>query len=78
VSFIQSINLTTSTNANGNAIGGIAYGEVNGTPTIYALSTNNGIQALQIVPEPSTMLVVGACSVGLSAMMLRRRNGRKS
>jgi hypothetical protein len=78
MTFLQSINLTTSTNANVNAIGDLAVGTVNGTPTVFALSTNNGIQALQIVPEPSTMLVVGACSVGLSAMMLRRRNGRKS
>jgi hypothetical protein len=75
VSFIQSINLTTSTNANGNAIGGIAYGEVNGTPTIYALSTNNGIQALQIVPEPTTTAVALACGAGLAALM--RRRGRR-
>ena len=75
VSFIQSINLTTSTNANGNAIGGIAYGEVNGTPTIYALSTNNGIQALQIVPEPTTTAVALACGAGLVALM--RRRGRR-
>jgi hypothetical protein len=73
VSFIQSINLTTSTNANGNAIGGIAFGTVNGTPTIYALSTNNGIQALQIVPEPSTTLAAGVCTAGLAALMLRSR-----
>ena len=73
VSFIQSINLTTGTNANGNAIGGIAYGEVNGMPTIYALSTNNGIQALQIGPEPSTTLAAGVCTVGLAGMMLRGR-----
>ena len=75
MSFIQSINLTTSTNANGNAIGGIAYGEVNGTPTIYALSTNNGIQALQIVPEPTTTAVALACGAGLVALM--RRRGRR-
>lgn len=73
VSFIQSINLTTGTNTNANAIGGIAYGEVNGMPTIYALSTNNGIQALQIVPEPSTALAAGVCTVGLAGMMLRGR-----
>lgn len=73
LSFIQSVNLTTSTNANGNGIGGIAFGQVNGTPTIYALSTNNGIQALQIVPEPSTTVLVAGCTAGLAAMMLRRR-----
>jgi hypothetical protein len=75
--FIQSINLTTSTNVNGNGIGGLAVGTVNGTPTLYALSTNNGIQALQIVPEPSTTLAAGICTVGLAAMMLRgRRRGQ--
>jgi hypothetical protein len=73
ISFIQSFNLTTSTNANGNAIGGMAFGEVNGTPTIYALSTNNGIQAFQIVPEPTTTVAVAACTAGLALMMLRRR-----
>lgn len=73
VSFIQSINLTTSTNANGNAVGGMAFGTVNGTPTIYALSTNNGIQAFQIVPEPSTTVLVAGCTAGLAALMLRRR-----
>lgn len=78
VSFIQSINLTTSTNANGNAIGGIAYGDVNGTPTIYALSTNNGIQALQIVPEPSTTAVVACCTIGLAGLLLRKRNAQNS
>jgi hypothetical protein len=76
MTFLQSINLTTSTNANANAIGGIAFGEVSGTPTIYALSTNNGIQALQIVPEPTTTLAVGVCTVGLAGMMLRRRKDR--
>jgi len=77
VSFIQSANLTTSTNANGNAVGGLAFGTVNGTPTIYALSTNNGIQAFQIVPEPSTTVVVAGCTAGLAALVLRRR-GRTS
>jgi hypothetical protein len=70
---IQSINLTTGTNANSNAIGDLAYGMVGGTPTIYALSTNNGIQAFQIVPEPSTTVVVAGCTAGLAALMLRRR-----
>lgn len=78
VSFIQSINLTTSTNANANAIGDIAFGTVNGTPTIYALSTNNGIQALQIVPEPTTTAVALACGAGLVALMRRRGRGQNS
>ena len=53
--------------------GTLGHGEVNGMPTIYALSTNNGIQALQIVPEPSTTLAAGVCTVGLAGMMLRGR-----
>ena len=73
MTFLQSANLTTSTNANGNAIGGMAFGTVNGTPTIYALSTNNGIQAFQIVPEPSTTAVVAGCTAGLAALLLRKR-----
>lgn len=73
MTFLQSINLTTSTNANVNAIGDLAVGTVNGTPTIYALSTNNGIQALQILPEPSTTVLVAGSTAGLAAMMLRRR-----
>jgi hypothetical protein len=73
VSFIQSINLTTGTNTNANAIGGLAFGTVNGTPTLYALATNNGIQAIQVVPEPSTTLAAGVCTVGLAGLMLRGR-----
>jgi len=73
VSFLQSANLTTGTIPNGNAIGGMAVGTVNGTPTLYALATNNGIQAFQIVPEPSTGMIVAGATVGLAALMLRRR-----
>jgi hypothetical protein len=72
--YLTQLNLaTTSSNANGNAIGSITFGTVNGTPTLYALNTNNGIQALQIVPEPSTTVLVAASTAGLAAMMLRRR-----
>jgi hypothetical protein len=75
---LASGNIAVGAVSNGNGTVGVAFGTVNGGPVVFAMNTNNGIQALQIVPEPSTMLVVGACSVGLSAMMLRRRNGRKS
>jgi hypothetical protein len=75
--YLTQINLATSSNANANSTGAIAFGTVNGTPTLYAMNTNNGIQAIQVVPEPSTVAVVGACTVGLAGLMLRgRRRGQ--
>jgi len=61
--------------ANGNGNVGIAFGTVGGNPVLYAMNGNNGIQAFQIVPEPSTTAVVACCSAGLAALMLRRRRG---
>jgi hypothetical protein len=72
--YLTQLNLaTSSSNANANATGSLAVGTVNGVPTLYALNTNNGIQAFQIVPEPTTTLAAGACTAGLAALMLRRR-----
>ncbi|MBM4011372.1 MAG: PEP-CTERM sorting domain-containing protein [Planctomycetes bacterium] len=76
--YLTQLNLaSTSSNANANANGSITFGTVNDTPTLYALNTNNGIQAIQLVPEPSTVAVAGICSLGLAAVMLRRR-GRQA
>jgi hypothetical protein len=67
---------TTATSglaANGNATGTIKFGAISGnTATIYAMSTNQGIQAMTFtaVPEPATMAALG---LGVAAM-LRRRN----
>jgi hypothetical protein len=71
--YLTQLILATSSNANTNATGAITFGTVNGTPTLYAMNTNNGIQAFQIVPEPSTTVVVAGCAAGLAALMLRRR-----
>ena len=72
--YLTQLNLaTSSSNANTNATGAIAFGTVNGTPTLYAMNTNNGIQAFQIVPEPSTTVVVAGCTAGLAALVLRKR-----
>lgn len=76
--YLTQLNLAPTSNiANGNATGALAFGLVNGEPTLYAMNTNNGIQAFQIVPEPSTTVVVAGCTAGLAALMLRRR-GRNS
>jgi hypothetical protein len=73
MTLLQFANLTTSTNTNGNAIGDMAFGVVNGVPTIYALSTNNGIQAFQIVPEPSTIGMLAMGGIGAAAYGWRKR-----
>lgn len=76
--YLTQLNLAPTSNiANANATGALAFGIVNGEPTLYAMNTNNGIQAFQIVPEPSTTVVVAGCTAGLAALMLRRR-GRNS
>lgn len=68
-----SINLTSTFNANGNATADIAWGNVVGnTATLYALNSNNGIQAFDVtvVPEPGTMAAIG---LGVAALIRRRR-----
>jgi hypothetical protein len=70
---LASANIAVGSVSNGNGNIGVAFGTVNGAAVLYAMNTNNGIQAFQIVPEPSTTLAVGACTAGLALMMLRRR-----
>jgi hypothetical protein len=69
---VASGNATTGTlSGNTNGVGDIAWGNVNGnTISLYAMSTNQGIQAfeLQVVPEPGTM-----AALGLGAAFLARR-----
>jgi hypothetical protein len=65
--------ISTGSTTNGNSSVGIAFGTVGGNPVLYAMNTNNGIQAFQIVPEPTTTLAAGVCTAGLAALMLRRR-----
>jgi hypothetical protein len=60
-------NLTTSHNTNGNITGAVAFG--NGR--LYVLNTNNGIQAFNVaVPEPASVGLLGLSALGLLA---RRR-----
>lgn len=70
--------IQTTTNPNTNFAGDVRFGEAgvdaNGNPTmtLYALNTNNGIQAFVVtVPEPSTGLFV--LSSALVACLRRRR-----
>lgn len=69
----------TTLTANGNGTGELAWSpDVGGTATLYAMSTNAGIQAFTVtvaVPEPATVLLVG---LALPPLALRRRRQRFS
>lgn len=69
--FLASANNTTAFVANANAAGDARFGAVNGnTVTLYAMNTNNGIQAFLVtVPEPSAAALLAFGAVTL----LRRR-----
>lgn len=62
--------------ANVNGTGDIEWGQVTGnSATLYALATNNGLQAFTFtVPEPS---VAGLTALGAFAAFLRRRQCRR-
>ena len=59
--------------ANGNGAGQVKFGAINnalGTAVIYAMSTNNGIQAFTVtIPEPTTLGLLA----GASVLILRRK-----
>ena len=80
-------NATSGTlTANANGTGGIGWGpQVAGNPnayTLYAMSTNQGIQGFTVefapVPEPSTwvMLAMGGLTAGMAAVRRRRKTAR--
>lgn len=64
-------NLALSTNSNGNGVGAVSFGlGPDGGLRLYALNTNNGIQAFSVVPEPSAGLLALVAGLGLA---VRRR-----
>ena len=78
---VASLSVTTGSNANPDGTGQLAWGAVTYdsvnqiySAPLYALNTNNGIQAMVFaVPEPTTTLAAGICTIGLAGMMLRGR-----
>ena len=82
---LANLNLTTAPASNGNGTGAISWGDLvdngNGTFTaaLYAMSTNQGIQAFQVtmVPEPTTWALLGTVGIGTGGAMLRRRWKRR-
>lgn len=73
---LASANIAVGSIANTNGSVGIGFGTVDGNPVLYAMNTNNGIQAFQVVPEPSTVAVLGVVGAGVAiegGRRLRRR-----
>jgi hypothetical protein len=67
---------TATLSTNGNASGAVAFGRISGdTAYLYALGTNNGIQAFQltVIPEASSFLAVGAVGMLFAAVRRFRR-----
>lgn len=77
----QGNNTTGTLAANGNATGGVAWGDIvdngdgTGSAYLYAMSTNDGIQAFLVtVPEPGTYSLI---ALGLTAAFAVRKKFRK-
>lgn len=77
ITLLGALNLVGTQMANGNNGGAITFGPVSGNDvTVYAMSTNNGVEAIKVtvppVPEPaSAALLVGA--LGVLAVRRQRR-----
>jgi len=67
-------NTSGTPTANGNGVGELAWGPVTGnTATLYAMSTNQGIQAFLVtVPEPVMLVPMGIALVLLASARKNR------
>lgn len=74
LNLLSSLNNTTSFTANGNGTGDLAFGLFNGEFRLYAMNSNNGIQAFRVVavPEPGSAALL-ALGGALFCSTLRRR-----
>ncbi len=64
--FMDLANNTTAFVPNGNGVGDLKFGPgPSGALRLYALNTNNGIQAFEVIPEPATFALMGLGFVGL-------------
>lgn len=75
--------ISGSSASNGNASGQVAWGDVTDLgggffqAQLYAMNTNNGIQAMNfVVPEPSSWAMLAAAAGIGSLLLLKRRNRR--
>jgi hypothetical protein len=70
--FLDIANNTTAFVSNGNGVGDLKFGRgPDGSLRLYALNANNGIQAFQVIPEPTSCLL--ALGLGLAGIVRRRR-----
>jgi hypothetical protein len=75
LNLLSSLNTTTAFTANGNGTGDLAFGLFNGEIRLYAMNTNNGIQAFRVtaIPEPSSTTLLAAGGALLLGVARRRR-----
>jgi hypothetical protein len=71
-------NTSGSLTANGNGTGAVAWGDISGnTAKLWAMSSNQGIQAfVVVVPEPGTLTLAALGGLALLVVLQRRRASR--
>jgi len=74
---LASLDLTTLFTTNSNGVGSITWGNISGnTATLYAMNTNNGIQAFSLVVIPEAGIGMLSSSGLLCVAMQRRRRSQ--